>query len=160
MAKLTVKGLDKYEAELQKLQNISRDMIGEAIYEGAKIVADAVKSGIQTIPIDNRFVRGNATLHGITEEQKQGLLDGFGIARMRDQNGYLHVKIGFNGYNNMKSKTYPGGQPNSLIARSVNAGSSFRQRIPFIDTAVSQSRSAAENAMKKKIDESIKNVMN
>lgn len=160
MARLTVKGLDKYEANLQKLQTISKDMIGEAIFEGAKIVADAVKSGIQTIPIDNRFVRGNATLHGITEEQKQGLLDGFGIARMRDQNGYLHVKIGFNGYNNMKSKTYPGGQPNSLIARSVNAGSSFRQRIPFIDNAVNQSRSAAETAMKEKIDESIKNVMN
>ena len=160
MAKLKLQGLEEYENKLLKLQNLSREMIGEAIYEGAGIVADAVKASIETIPIDDRYVTGSATLYGITEAQKQGLRDGFGIARLHDDNGYLNVKLGFNGYNSQRSKSYPGGQPNSLIARSVNAGSSFRQRIPFVDNAVNQTRSAAEQKMKEKLDTSIGEVMN
>ena len=160
MAKLKLQGLEEYENKLLKLQNLSREMIGEAIYEGAGIVADAVKASIETIPIDDRYVTGSATLFGITEAQKQGLRDGFGIARLQDDNGYLNVKLGFNGYNSQRSKSYPGGQPNSLIARSVNAGSSFRQRIPFVDNAVNQSKSAAEQKMKDKFDKAIGEVMN
>ena len=160
MAKLTFKGLEEYESKLLQLRNLSREMIGEAIYEGAGVVADAVKSNIESIPIDDRYVTGSATLYGITEAQKQGLRDGFGIARLQDDNGFLNVKLGFNGYNSQRTKNYPSGQPNSLIARSVNSGSSFRARIPFVDNAVSQSRSAAEQKMKEKLDTSIGEVMN
>ena len=160
VAKLKFKGLEEYEAKLLKLRNVSKEMIGEAIYEGAGIVADAVKSNIESIPIDDRYVTGGAVLHGITEEQKAGLRDGFGIARMQDDNGYLNVKLGFNGYNSVKTKNYPSGQPNSLIARSVNAGSSFRSRIPFVDNAVNQSKNAAEQKMKEKFDSAIGKIMN
>jgi hypothetical protein len=130
-------------------------MIGEAIYEGAAIVADEVKKGIESIPIDDRYAAGGTMLHGITQEQKQGLLDGFGIASMQNENGYLHVKLGFNGYNSMRTKNFPNGQPNSMIARSVNSGSSFRQRIPFVDNAVNSAKSRAEEKMKQKLDEAI-----
>ena len=160
MAKLKLQGLEEYENKLLKLQNLSREMIGEAIYEGAGIVADAVKASIETIPIDDRYVTGSVTLYGITEAQKQGLRDGFGIARLQDDNGYLNVKLGFSGYNSQRTKNYPGGQPNSMIARSVNSGTSFRSRIPFVDNAVNQSKSAAEQKMKEKLDTSIKEVMN
>jgi hypothetical protein len=130
-------------------------MIGEAIYEGAAIVADEVKKGIESIPIDDRYAAGGTMLHGITQEQKQGLIDGFGIASMQNENGYLHVKLGFNGYNSMRTKNFPNGQPNSMIARSVNSGSSFRQRIPFVDNAVNSAKSRAEEKMKQKLDEAI-----
>lgn len=160
MAKMKVKGLKEYEDKLLELETLSRTMIGEAIYEGAAVVADAVKAGIQSIPIDDRFVTGSAMLHGITEEQKQGLLNGFGIAHLRDDNGFLNVKLGFDGFNSQKTKNYPGGQPNSLIARSVNAGTSFRQRIPFIDNAVNSTRTAAQKKMTEKVEQEIGKVMN
>lgn len=162
MAKMKVrmKELEKFEANLLKLENLSREMIGEAIFDGAGVVADAVKASIETIPIDNRFATGSTTLYGITEEQKQGLRDGFGIAPMRDDGGYIHVKLGFDGYNSQQTKKYPGGQPNSLIARSVNTGTSFRQRFPFIDNAANQSRSKAEDKMIKKFDDAVNKVMN
>lgn len=161
MAKLKVKmhDLEKYEENLLSLYTLSKTMIGEAIYDGAGIVADAVKASIETIPIDNRYATGNTTLYGITEEQKQGLRDGFGIAPMRNDNGYMHVKLGFDGYNSQRTKKYPNGQPNSLIARSVNTGTSFRQRFPFIDNAANKSRSAAEQKMIQKFEDSVNKVM-
>lgn len=130
------------------------------MFDGAAVVADRVKANIGSIPIDNRFVRGDETLNGISELQKQGLEQGFGIAPMRDEGGYMHVKLGFNGYNAVRSKKYPAGQPNSVIARSVNSGTSFRQRIPFVDDAVNASKAQAEEAMKKTFDEELGKVMN
>lgn len=161
MAKLKVKmrELEKYEANLLSLYTLSRTMIGEAIFDGAGVVADAVKASIETIPVDNRYATGDATLYGISEEQKQGLREGFGIAPMRNDNGYMHVKLGFDGYNSVRTKKYPNGQPNSLIARSVNTGTSFRQRFPFIDNAANQSRSAAEQKMIRKFEDSVNKVM-
>lgn len=159
MAKMKIKGLREYENRLLKLENLTREILGEAIYEGAGLVADAVKSSIESIPIDERYVTGGATLYGITPEQKAGLRDGFGIARMRDDNGFLNVKLGFDGYNSQVTKKYPGGQPNSLIARSVNAGTSFRQRIPFIDNAVNQTKGAAEQKMTETAEKAIGKAM-
>ena len=159
MAKLKFEGLKEYEAKLLQLRNVTKEMLGEAIYEGAAIVADAVKANIETIPIDERYAAKGEKLYGISSEQKAGLIDGFGIARLKDDNGYLNVKLGFAGNNSVKTKRYPNGQPNSTIARSVNSGSSFRQRIPFVDNAVKSTKSACEQKMKQKIDEAIGDVM-
>lgn len=152
MAKLKMQGLEKYEQQLLKLKDISREAIGQAIYDGAGIVADQVMANIQSLPVDERGYTKEGTLHGVTSLQKAGLAEGFGIAKLQDESGYAHVKLGFNGYNGVKSKTYPNGQPNSMIARSVNSGSSFRDRIPFVDNAVNAKKSAAEQAMIKKFD--------
>lgn len=152
MAKLKMQGLERYEQQLLKLKDISREAIGQAIYDGAGIVADQVMANIQSLPVDERGYTKEGTLHGVTSLQKAGLAEGFGIAKLQDEGGYAHVKLGFNGYNGVKSKRYPNGQPNSMIARSVNSGSSFRDRIPFVDNAVSAKKSAAEQAMIKKFD--------
>lgn len=153
MAKCKFIGLEEYEKQLLNLQNVTRECIGRAIYEGAAVVADAVKQSIESIPIDDRKYKSKSMLYGISEAQKQGLRDGFGIAKIQDDGGFRHVKLGFAGYNSVITKSYPNGQPNSMIARSVNSGSSFRQRIPFVDNAVNASKGAAENKMKQTFDE-------
>lgn len=156
MAKLKMQGLEEYENQLLKLQDISRESIGRAIHAGAKEIADQVRQNIQALPVDGRRVKNGQMLHGITAAQKQGLLDGFGIARLQNDNGYMNVKLGFAGYNSVATKSHPSGQPNSLIARSVNSGTSFRQKIPFVDSAVTAKRNAAEKAMKDTFDDEIK----
>lgn len=155
MANMKWAGLEEYERQLHQLEDISRECIGEAIYDGAGIIADAVREGINAIPIDNGFAKEGEMLNGINQLQKDGLLEGFGIAPLQDENGYLHVKLGFNGYNAIKTKAFPNGQPNSMIARSVNTGSSFRARIPFVDNAVTANKAAAEDAMKKRFDKAL-----
>lgn len=148
MAKLTFPGLDDYIAELERLSDVSRDCIGQAVHDGAGVVADAVRQAINNLPIDERVVKNGQMLYGVTQKQKDGLLAGFGIAPLENDNGYQNVKLGFDGYNSQRTAKYPQGQPNSMIARSVNSGSSFRQRIPFVDDTVRQKKTACEDKMK------------
>lgn len=156
MAKLKFKGIDEYVAQLQKLENLSDESIGRAVYAGAAVVADAVKDAIRALPTDERTVKDGDMLQGISRLQKAGLIDGFGIAPLRNENGYMHVKLGFDGYNNVKTKSYPQGQPNSVIARSVNSGTSFRQKIPFMDQAVRNNKDKCEQTMQEAFDKELR----
>lgn len=155
MAKLKFKGIDEYVAQLQKLENLSDEAIGRAVYAGAAVVADAVKDAIRALPTDERTVKDGDMLQGISRLQKAGLIDGFGIAPLRNENGYMHVKLGFDGYNGVKTKSYPQGQPNSVIARSVNSGTSFRQKIPFMDQAVRNNKDKCERTMQETFDKEL-----
>ena len=105
---------------------------------------------IKALPI----VRGYGTTEnplpgGVTAPQKAGLIDGMGISPMQDDGGYLNVKIGFDGYNATKTEEYPQGQPNQLVARGVESGTSWKEKKPFIRPAInaSKSRAAAEMAL-------------
>lgn len=159
MAKLKFSGLDEYVSQLKTLVTVSEVCIGRAVHDGAGVVADAMKAAIESLPIDERYVRPGNTLNGISSLQKKGLIEGFGIATLRNDNGYLNVKLGFDGYNGVKTKQFPSGQPNAMIARSINAGTSFRQRVPFIDNTVRQQKDACEKKMKETFDKELKKVI-
>ena len=159
MAKWIVgNGLNSYIEYLQKINAVTDEAIGEAVYEMAKVVADSVRSGIQALPtVSNQaniatYKKGYSRL---SDEEKQGLLDGFGVSPMQDDGGYINVKLGFDGYNSVKTKKYPKGQPNALIARVTESGSSYREKTPFIRPAVNASKKQAEQAGQMKIDEKI-----
>lgn len=162
MAKFVVgKGLDSYIAYLQKINLLSSDMVGEAVYDMAKVVADKVRANIEALPAVSNAANIATYKQGISrlsEPEKQGLLDGFGVSSIQNNDGYVNVKLGFDGYNSVKTKKYPNGQPNALIARVTNSGSSYRQKTRFVDKAVSTTRKQAEEAGQAKIDEKIKAV--
>ena len=159
MAKWIVgKGLDNYIAYLQSINAVTDEMIGEAVYDMAKVVVDRVRANIQALPAVPNAANIATYRQGysrLSEPEKQGLLDGFGVSPMQDDNGYCNVKLGFDGYNSVKTKKYPNGQPNALIARVTNSGSSYRQKTRFVDKAVSATRKQAEEAGQAKIDEKI-----
>lgn len=149
MAKFQVgSGIDEYISKLQNLEYNYREVIGPAIYVGAGLVADAVKANIKALPA--------SAANGL---EKAGLIDGFGISKMQDDNGYFNVKLGFAGYNKIKTKKYPNGQPNSVIARSIESGSSWRPSYPFVAPAVRSTKDAAEKAMAEEIDKGINETM-
>ena len=146
MAKFQVgKGIDEYISQLQNLEFQSEDLIGKAIYKGADIVADAIKANIQGLPAS-----------ACSDVEKAGLLNGFGIARMQDEGGYFNVKAGFDGYNDDVTKKWPRGKPNSMIARSIEGGTSWKPKHPFIAPAVRATKDAAEKAMAEEIEKGIK----
>lgn len=159
MAKWIVgKGLDNYIAYLQSINAVTDEMIGEAVYDMAKVVADKVRANIQALPAVPNAANIATYRQGysrLSEPEKQGLLDGFGVSPMQDDNGYFNVKLGFDGYNSVKTKKYPQGQPNALIARVTESGSSYREKTPFIRPAVNASKKQAEQAGRMKIDEKI-----
>lgn len=160
MAKWIVgNGLNSYIEYLQKINAVTDEVIGEAVYEMAKVVADKVRSGIQTLPtVSNEaniatYKKGYSRL---SDKEKQGLLDGFGISPLQEDSGFVNVKLGFDGYNGVKTKKYPKGQPNALIARVTESGSSYREKTPFIRPAVKAAQKGAEQAGQAKIDEKIR----
>ena len=85
----------------------------------------------------------------MSELEKQGLLEGFGISPMENENGYYNVKLGFDGYNSVKTHKYKQGQPNVLIARITESGSSYRAKTPFIRPAVNSTKNEAIKKQKR-----------
>lgn len=155
MASMVFKGTNDYIAQLQKLGNDTDEIIGKAVYQGAAIVADAIKAEINALPIDKGYGTANNPCIGVNAIQKKGLTEGFGISKMQNERGYINVKIGFSGYNALQTKKYPNGQPNALIARAVVSGTSFRRPNQFIDRAQKSVKAAAEEKMRIVIDEEI-----
>ena len=150
MAKLTVgKGLNAYLSELERLYGDTDKIIGKTIYEGAKIVTDAIHDEITKLPESV-----------VTPVQRKGLLEGLGIAELRRTMIYSDEKIGEDGYNAHVTKKFPKGHANAMIARSIISGTSWRpQKNDFVGRAVNRTRNQAENAMKKTCDEEITKIM-
>lgn len=168
MAKLAVgNGLDKYIEELNKLAKNTSEVLGKSIYVGAGIVADEVRKNIEKIPVSNSSRRGTQSdpIDTITSAQKTGLLQGFGISGMATRDGITNVKLGFEGYNSqvattsVKAKWTDKRQANIMIARSVEGGTSFRRKHPFVAPAVRATRKKAEAAMAEQLDKEIKAAM-
>lgn len=152
MAKLTVgNGLTEYIAQLQKVADVDA-YLGKAVYEGASVVNDAVESALQALPVDDSYGNKSQKRNGLRTIEKEGLIKSYGIAKMQKDNGYWNVKLGFDGYNKL-------GKANAMIARSVISGTSFMQKNDFMIKAVRSSKSAAEEAMKTKIDQEISNII-
>lgn len=154
MPKMKIYGLDKYAKILDEMSSQTVQVVGEGIYEGANILANTIRQGIQSIrtegPSDWERER--------REEQKQGLANSFGIAPLQDDNGFYNVKLGFEGYNNIKTPSYPNGQPNVLIARMYNSGTSVLSKQSFFDRSVRSARNRAKKKVIETIEQKFENI--
>lgn len=158
MAKIEFVGMDEYLAKLKQLGNDTEGLCKRALYDGAGVVADAVRSEVQSLPTTDRNAsKGEA--QGILEYEKEGLLEGLGVAAMKVENGRVMTRIDFDGYNRLKSKKYPKGHPNSMVARAINSGTSKRPKNAFMARAVKAARAKAQAAMSARIDADINNIM-
>lgn len=160
MATFQFKGLDAYIKQLSALNAGDKgDIIGKTVYAGAAVVADAVRKSIEALPVGPGTAKDGGLIDTVTPTQKRGLLDGFGISHIQDDDGFVNVKLGFDGYNGTRTKNYPKGQPNVLIARAVNSGTIFRKKTRFVDKAVSSSKKPAEKAMDETCNREIEKIM-
>ena len=150
MATIKFKDGSEYMAKLEKLERSTREkVIAPAIYNAADIVANEIRDQLRKVPTDERWGTNSNPLNGPNKQQKKGLYDSLGIASLQDDGGFLNVKIGFDGYNKIKTKRWPQGQPNQMVARSVERGTSFMQGNPFVKRAVSRAKNEALSEMQK-----------
>ena len=159
MAKFQFEGIDKYISQLEKLEKNTEEIIGAAIYEGAAVVMKEVVGAIEGLSTDNRFGTAENPTSGPNSYQKEGLRQSVGIAPMRNDGGFRNVKIGFDGYNGLHTKTWPSGQPNAMVARAVESGTSFMRKQPFMRKAEQTAKSKCERAMEQAIDKAIAKTM-
>ncbi len=163
MAKVRITGLQEYRAKIYALGKNSENIVKKAVYDGAKVAADEVKARIEALPA----VSNDKALAAYREQkptnlsnaQKTSLISSFGLAPMRNDFGYINTKVGFDGYNKVRTKKYPNGQPNALIARSVESGSTALLKSPFVRPAATACKAAAENAMEKRLNDEIEKIM-
>lgn len=162
MATFKFVGLDVLEKQLSQLERDAIPAAKRAVYHGSKVMADAIKASINGL----EAVSDKTALAAyqkkepakLSEAQKQGLIAGFGIAAIEERNGVVNSKIGFDGYNSVVTRRWPKGQPNVLIARSCESGSSAMIKQPFVRPAISAARSATEKAIRDSIETDIKKI--
>ncbi len=160
MAKFEVRGMEEFiEICIFTDQKIHK-VIGKTIYAGAKTMARYVSREIDNIPVDDNPVHTSMKT-GLTTPQKEGLQESFGIARVRRGTYGYNVKLGFDGYNTVPSKTSRTGfQPNSLIARSSNKGTKFMKASHFMDKAVKKGTKSTIKRMDKVFNRELEKIWN
>lgn len=156
MAFLQIQGVDEYAEKVKKLSKNPDRIIKKAVYDGAAIVADAVKAGLRGLPVDNRFGSPEHPVNGVTRRQKADLIESMGLTPMRNEMGYINTKLGFDGYGSMPTKNYPKGVPNALLMRSVESGTTFRKKNPVVRRALNASKPLAIQKMANVIDEELR----
>lgn len=135
MATFKFEGCDEYVEKLSKLYNRSANTLKGAVYEGAAIVADAVRAAIEQ--------------HSDTGD----LASSMALVPMRNDGGFINTKINFDGYDRK-------GVPNAVKAAALESGTSRGQpKLRVISRAAKGAKERAEAAMAAKVDELIEKTM-
>lgn len=143
MATITFKGLEAYQKQMEGLGRDFPKVVNVSLYEGARVLADAVRAEIDGLKDSHRHV---------TDAEIKGLKEGLGIAHFWNENGKTLTKIGFEGYNSYRTKKFPKGHPNVLVARSIIRGTSWISADRFMTRAVKKSREEALAAIQRRLD--------
>ncbi len=161
MAKITFKKGDEYLFKLSRLEHeMIKEVCGPAIYDAAGLVADSIMEEFRNVPTDERHGTEKTPAIGPKKIQKRALYACYGITTMeKTADGFLNVKIGWDGYSEIKTKKWPKGQPNQLIARSIESGTSYMVKHPFVKNGVAKARKKAMAIMKKKVQEGVEKIM-
>lgn len=161
MGRMQVSGLQNFANALEVLGQAGTGLSKKALWEGAKVIADRIKANIETLPVDRGRVlntRAGEKFNVVTSSLKEELRDSFGIAPMQEDSGGVNVVMGFKGYSRTKTRKYPNGLPIQMIARSIESGSSVRQKRPFFRPAVNAAKSDAIAAMDKAMRDGINDI--
>lgn len=153
----------KYNASttqyLEGIENGVGKAVGPALYKAAGIVADAVSAAIQGIRTEPfHFVKEGERKRLASPQEKAALGQGkFGIAKWKKNGAEITTAIGMSnsGYaeikgagKNSKGKTVPV----PVIARSIDSGTSFMQKQPFLRNALKKAGGEAISVMSAEID--------
>lgn len=156
MAKITFGDVNKYIDKLYSLYDNADSMIEEAVNIGAGVMADGVRASLSDIPIDDRiYIPEGEQRRGLRTIQWNGLYHSMGVSPIRNDGGFINRKIGFDGYNNVETDRWPSGQPNAMVARSVESGTYFMKKTPFMSKAIRATKAQTEAAMQTFVDSRI-----
>ena len=135
IARMSFKAGDDFALQLSHLATGSEEIAKKAIYAGANVIADKIKSNLQGV---------------LSDEATGELIDSFGVTPISlDSSGNWNAKIGFDGYDSK-------GVANQLKARVIESGTSKKQKHPFVRPAVNATKKQAVARMGEVIDEEIR----
>ena len=133
-ARMSFMAGEEFALALSHLATGSEEIAKKAIYAGADVIADKIKSNLQGV---------------LSDEATGELVDSFGVTPISlDSSGNYNCKIGFDGYDSK-------GVANQLKARVIESGTSKKQKHPFVRPAVNATKKQAVARMGEVIDEEI-----
>ena len=156
VVKITTFGIDDLIAQLQNIENSTDDIMRAVVKEGINVVADTMKAQIRALKTtkDDKYV-GKTSKRYATKNEKEGLIESMGYTHIDVREDVYNAKVGFDGYNDTKTKKWPKGQPNPMIANYINRGTSYMIPQPFIDQTKSKSKANAIQTMQDALDREI-----
>lgn len=153
MPKMQVTGLDELIAKVEKMRQRPEGLVKRALYKGAGVMADALKSAVNAIPTDEAYGTKRHPKAGLLPEEKASLVSGLGISRMESNGGTVSVVIGFKGMN-------ANGKKNSTVMRRVESGTSIMRKTPTIRPTANRTKAAAFAAMQEQFSRDMDEVFN
>lgn len=140
--KIEFQGLEEYQKQLDEIREHVPKVVNASLYDGAAVLANAVQEEING-------------LKELTPEARNGLHEGLGVAHFWHEGDTVVTKIGWEGYNSKKTKRWPKGQPNAMIARSLIRGTSWQTANRFTQRAAKRVRQKCVDAMKNRFDKEL-----
>ena len=143
------KGIDELNEMLTRIGNGTEKAASKALYKGAGVMADRLKSSadaIQTAPFKwASRSRGETRLSSPEEKAivEQGML---GIAKFEGHGNEISTAVGYRnaGYAKLKDKVVP----IPKIMNAINSGTSFMKKQPFFRKGVRKATPEALKTMK------------
>ena len=141
MGRVITAGIDDLTAELEAVAAHLGGVGKAALYEGAGVMADAIKEAAGSLPYK-----------GSTVAQIQNAV---GITKFKDTEDGSGTSIGFDGYF-AGSKYKNGEMPIRMFVREIEGGTSKIPAHPFVRKAANAAKAAAEAAIIGAAEERIK----
>lgn len=144
MARMSVNAGEDFALMLSQLEARSEEIATKAIYAGANVVADKIKSNLKGV---------------LSSDASGDMLESFGVTPIsKDKNGNWNAHVGFDGYSGKPYKNFPNGTPNQLKARVLESGSSKQRKRPFVRPAVNSTKAEVVRTMHQVIVDEIKDL--
>jgi len=147
---LKVDGMTEISEMLSNLENAAPAVAAQALYEGAGIMSSEIQSAAAEIKTGPGPTRESARY--ATEAEKKAVLSvGAGIAKFSKNGTEVDTSVGYrnSGYIDIEGKT----KPIPLIVNSINSGTSFMHKQPFVRKAAKSGGAKAMSAMKAYIED-------
>lgn len=156
--KIVSTGFDAVIKEFEQIAEQSDRICTAALYKGAGSMADRLKDSVNALNTEDRRAHKTSKLLPYEQEALQkGLSIGkFEHDKTRD---FVATDITFRGYTNHPTESFPTGMPIRYLARSINAGTSFRSANRFFGNTVRRNAQKVEKEMAETIESELQKLI-
>jgi hypothetical protein len=154
---LKVEGMETITEMLSKAENAAPGIAAQALYKGAGAVADEISKGargLKTAPF--RYAKG--WQRDPSPEEKEAVVSAgaMGISKFRRTGNEVKTSVGYgkSGYADVAGRR----KPVPLLAASINHGTSFMRKQPFIREAEAKARGKASEAITEEVERLIEDM--
>lgn len=155
MATVVKSGFDELIKEFDGIADHSGAMASQAVYAGAGMMADKLRNSVESLETDDVRKHKDKTL---LPYEKEALERGLTVERfIHDKSrDYTQTAITFHGKTDHRTASYPDGVPTILLARAINAGTTFRSPNRYFINTVNRNRKNVKQLMVETAEKELK----